>query len=88
MAANPYAAPFMWDWFRTKSSVLEQFHPLHYERVIASVIPVCALGKEDEANSFFNKYMARKGIAKDVIRMSLERLQVNSRIRELSRLSS
>jgi tricorn protease interacting factor F2/3 len=88
MAANPYAAPLMWDWFRTKSTVLEQFHPLHYERVIAGVIPVCGLGKEEEVNSFFKKYMAQKGIAKDAIRMSLERLQVNSRIRELSRLSS
>jgi aminopeptidase N len=86
MAANPHATPLMWNWFRSQCGVLEQFHPLHYERVIGSIIPVCGLERKEEVTSFFNNYMAKKGLARDVIRLSLERLTVNSRVRELSHL--
>jgi len=81
MAANPYAAPFMWDWFTSRVQVLEQLHPLHYERVITGIIPVCGLGKEKEVKVFFRNYMAQKELAKDAIKLSLERLEINSRMR-------
>ena len=82
MAANPHATPLMWNWFRAQLGVLELFHPFHYERVVASVIPVCGLGREEEATSFFSNYMAQKGLARDAIKLSLERLRVNSRMRQ------
>lgn len=81
MAANPYAAPYMWDWYRSELNALEQFHPLHYERVIVGIIPVCGLGKEAEVKAFFEKYMKQKPIAADAIKLSLERLEINARLR-------
>jgi hypothetical protein len=54
---------------------------MHYERVIAAIVPVGGLGHEEEINSFFQGYMAKKEKAKDVIKLSLERLEINSRMR-------
>jgi aminopeptidase N len=81
MAANPHAAPQMWAWYRSNLESLEKFHPMHYERVIAAIVPVGGLGREEEINSFFQEYMAKKAKAKDVIKLSLERLKINSRMR-------
>jgi hypothetical protein len=57
---------------------IEQFHPLHYERVIAGIIPVCGLGREDEVTAFFKDYMHKKSMARDAIKLSLEKLEINS----------
>jgi hypothetical protein len=81
MAANPYAIPSMWDWYVSHVNLLERFHPVLYERVIDAIVPVCGIGKEAQVNSFFDEYMRQKDMAKDVIRMSLERLKINSRMR-------
>ncbi|MGD9076068.1 MAG: M1 family metallopeptidase [Desulfobacteraceae bacterium] len=81
MAANPHVAPYMWEWYMSNLEALEAFHPMHFERVIAAVIPLCGLGREEEVASFFQDYMARKEKAKDVIKLSLERLEINSRMR-------
>ncbi|MEA2038706.1 MAG: M1 family metallopeptidase [Thermodesulfobacteriota bacterium] len=82
MAANPYAGPLMWDWYISQLSALEQFHPLHYERVIAGIIPMCGLEREKEVEAFFEDYMTRKDLARDVIKLSLERLKINSMMRK------
>lgn len=87
MSANPYAFPTLWDWYKSQVNELEQFHPLHYERVIGAVIPVCGLGKEDEVRDFFQDYMGRKEIAKDVIKLSLEKMEINSRMRKAGRIT-
>jgi len=81
LAANPSAIPIMWEWFVTHLQDFEQFHPMHFERVIASIVPLGGLGKEDEVRDFFKDYMAEKEKAKDVIKLSLERLAINSRMR-------
>ena len=81
MVSNPHAVPYMWDWYRLNVDMLEQFHPLHYERVIAAIIPVCGIGREEEVKTFFEGYMSQKEMAGDAIRMSLERLEINSRMR-------
>jgi len=81
MAANPHAIPSMWDWYVSHVNLLERFHPVLYERVIDAIVPVCGIGKEAQVNSFFDVYMRQKDMAKDVIRMSLERLKINSRMR-------
>ncbi len=81
MVMNPYAGPCMWDWYISQTSALEQFHPLHYERVIAGIIPVCGLEKEKDVETFFENYMTRKDMARDAIRLSLERLRINTRMR-------
>jgi len=84
MAANPYAIPSMWEWYLSHIEELEQFHPVHYERVIEAIIPLCGLGKEERVKIFFKDYIRKKEKAKDVIKLSLEKLDVNSRMRKIS----
>jgi aminopeptidase N len=81
MAANPYAIPHMWEWYMSHLNTLEQFHPMHYERVVGAIVPVCGIGKEAQIKSFFENYMSKKKKAKDVIKLSLEKLEINSRMR-------
>ena len=83
MAANPYAVPLMWEWYKSNlKQIEEQFHPLLYERVIASIIPVAGLENAEEVKGFFKDYLKKTESAKDVIKLSLERLEINLRIRE------
>ena len=84
MAANPYALPHMWEWYLANLKELEKFHPVHYERVIAGIVPMGGLGKEEKVREFFKDYMSKKERAKDVIKLSLERLEINSRMRDVS----
>jgi tricorn protease interacting factor F2/3 len=81
MAVNPNAIPYMWEWFVKHLDELEQFHPMHYERVIGSIVPLGGIGKEEEVVDFFASYMDKKEKAKDVIKLSLERLAINSGMR-------
>jgi hypothetical protein len=81
LAANPIAIPYLWEWFVSHLRDIEAFHPIHYERVIAGIIPVAGIGKEEEVKSFFNDYMVRTDKAKDVIKLSLERLEIHSKMR-------
>jgi hypothetical protein len=61
-------------------------HPIHYERVISAIVPLCALGREEAVRAFFEGYMAERDMAADVIRLSLEKLEINARMR--ARLAS
>ena len=81
MAANPYAIPYMWEWYVSHLKELEQFHPMHYERIISGIIPLCGLGKEDQVKDFFEDYMGKEKKAKEVIKLSLEKLEINSIMR-------
>jgi len=82
MASNPYAIPSMWQWYVSHVNTLEQFHPAHYERVIEAIVPLCGIGKGQQVKVFFEDYMRQKDKAKAVIKMSLERLEINSRMRK------
>jgi tricorn protease interacting factor F2/3 len=81
LASNPHALPHMWDWFITHLESIEQFHPMHYERVIAVIVPLGGLGCEDKVRTFFERYTREKDKARDVIRLSLEKLEIYSRMR-------
>jgi len=81
LSSNPHAIPSMWEWFVSNVPTLEQFHPIQYERIIEAIVPVCGLGREEEIKAFFEDYMKQKTTAKDVIKLSLERLEINSRMR-------
>ena len=80
-AANPYAAGAMWPWFLEHIDSLETFHPLLYERVIAGIVPVSGLSNPDDVKAFFNRYLEKNPHLKAVVRMSLERLEINHRMR-------
>jgi tricorn protease interacting factor F2/3 len=81
MAANPYAIPLLWDWYVSNLGQIEQFHPMLYERVVAAIVPMVGLNREQEVKEFFEDYMQKTDKAKDVIRLSLERLEINLRMR-------
>ncbi|MBT8332340.1 MAG: ERAP1-like C-terminal domain-containing protein, partial [Deltaproteobacteria bacterium] len=81
LCANPYATPLMWDWYVSNLEQIEQFHPMLYERVVAAIVPSAGILRAGEVKSFFNEYLKKKEKAKDVIKLSLERLEINLRMR-------
>ncbi len=81
MASNPYAIPLLWDWYVCNLEEIEQFHPMLYERVIAAIVPVAGVKRADEVKTFFADYLKKSDKAKDVIKLSLERLEINLRMR-------
>ncbi|MBW1959971.1 MAG: M1 family metallopeptidase [Deltaproteobacteria bacterium] len=83
-AGNPHAVSFLWQWYLSHLTELESFHPLLYERVLAAIIPVCTLKEPDSVKAFFTDYMTRHQNFKDTIQMSLERLEINLRMRRAS----
>ena len=84
MAVNPHASPHMWDWYTAHVAALETFHPLLYERVIAAIVPIAGMAKPEDVNAFFNAYMQEKTLAADIIRLSLEKLEINLKMRQAS----
>jgi aminopeptidase N len=82
LSENPNAMPLMWDWYISNLQRLEQFHPIHYERVIASIVPLCGMGREEEVRSFFKAYARNKEKLSDVVKLCLEKLDINTRMRE------
>ncbi|UCF91593.1 MAG: M1 family metallopeptidase [Desulfobacterales bacterium] len=87
MASNPYAIPLLWDWYVSHLQEIEQFHPTLYERVVAAIIPVAGLAQGDPLSAFFEDYLQKKDKARDVIQLSLEKLEINRRMRERGSLS-
>ncbi|TFG41661.1 MAG: M1 family peptidase [Syntrophobacterales bacterium] len=81
MSANPHAVPLLWDWYVNHLTELEQFHPMLYERVIASIVPVAGIDHAEDVRRFFADYILKNEKAADVIRLSLERLEINQRMR-------
>ncbi|MFP4255293.1 MAG: M1 family metallopeptidase [Desulfobacterales bacterium] len=81
MASNPAAVPFLWDWYKESESALESLHPIIHERIIAAVLPLPGLEKPDEAAAHFEKYLEKSPPAADTVRMSLEKLEINHRLR-------
>jgi aminopeptidase N len=81
MCANPSAIPLMWDWYVTHLEQIEDFHPMLYERVVAAIIPSAGIERAAEVKTFFDDYMQQKEKARDVIKLSLERLEINLRMR-------
>jgi tricorn protease interacting factor F2/3 len=81
MAANPYAIPLLWDWYVSNLDQIEQFHPMLYERVVAAIVPAAGMDNPQEVQEFFEDYMQKTDTAKDVIKLSLERLEINLRMR-------
>jgi hypothetical protein len=81
MASNPYAIPLLWDWYVSNLEQIEQFHPMLYERVIAAIVPTAGMERPQEVKAFFDDYMQKTDKAADVIKLSLEKLEINLRMR-------
>ncbi len=81
VASNPHSETFMWDWYVANTDALEQFHPIHYERVIAGVVSRCGYRRADEVRAFFNTYVRQYPKVTDVVNLSLENMEINLRMR-------
>jgi tricorn protease interacting factor F2/3 len=81
LCSNPHAIELMWDWYVSNLARIEQFHPILYERVVAAIVPTAGIQRADEVKAFFDDYRNQKDKAKDVINLSLERLEINLRMR-------
>jgi tricorn protease interacting factor F2/3 len=81
LAANPSAAAILWKWYVSRLPQIEQFHPMLYERVIAAIVPAAGMERPDEVRGFFAEYVKKTGKARDVIRLSLERMEINCGMR-------
>ncbi len=83
-ASNPAAIPLMWPWYQSRLNTLERFHPILYERVIESIVPISGMGAEDAVKTFFKAYIDANPVTADVSKLSLENLAINLRIRGLN----
>jgi tricorn protease interacting factor F2/3 len=82
LAANRSAASMLWDWYVSRLAQIEQFHPMLYERVVAAIVPAAGLQRPDEVRAFLVAYMQKTEKARDVIRLSLERMEINCKMRQ------
>jgi tricorn protease interacting factor F2/3 len=82
MANNPAAQKLMWDWYREHRGTLEKLHPLLYERIVAAIVPVVESEQAEEVKEFCEQYLKERPHMGDVIRLSLEKLEINLRFRE------
>ncbi len=81
MASNPYTVEYMWDWYISELTALEKFHPMLYDRIITGIVPICGIGKADEVNTFFNRYLAEKPKSEEVVKLALEKLNINLKMK-------
>lgn len=82
MANNPQALPLLWDWYVTHFERIRGFHPLHHERIITYTVPLGGLGRQPEVKRFFETEVKEaECVSGDVIRLSLEWLEVYERMR-------
>ena len=82
LAANPALQNHLWGWYKENLNVLEDFHPLLYERVITSIVPYGGLGREGEVQDFGEMYIKTHPHLADAFALALENLKINQRMRE------
>jgi aminopeptidase N len=80
-AGNPAAADRLWPWFVNNFQRIERMHPLLFERVVAAYVPGPGLQDPDRTSTFCEKLQREQPRLKDVIALSLERLEVNAGFR-------
>ncbi len=81
-AANPHVVGRLWEWYLDHIKNLERLHPMLYERIIAGIVPVAETAKASKVKRFMESYREKRPEMKDVISLSLERLDINLRMRE------
>ncbi|MGA6925733.1 MAG: M1 family metallopeptidase [Desulfosarcina sp.] len=81
-AGNPTVMDQLWPWFESNLSRIEKMHPLLFERVVAAFIPGPGLLDSDRCMAFCSALRKDQPRLKDVITLSLERLEVNAAFRQ------
>jgi tricorn protease interacting factor F2/3 len=81
MAANPSAGPHLWGWLAGSRSRLGGFHPLLFERVLGALIPAAGLSEAQRVEGDARELLAGNPPCADAVRLALERLAINRRLR-------
>lgn len=81
MGQNPYAKDSLWPWYRDNLERVEKFHPMLYERAVAAVITFATSAHQAEMRAFFTKYAAEKELAREIIKLSLEKMEIYENLR-------
>jgi len=84
-AGNPSATDRLWPWFEDHFSRLAAMHPLLFERIIAAAIPIPGLQDIRRTQSCCSQWKRQHPHLNEVLALSLERLEINSRLRERER---
>ncbi len=87
MTDNPCAIPLIWDWYIRNLNVFEQFHPVHHERVIEAIVPICGLEKTAEVKAFISSYEKQHPALADTLHLSLEKLNINLQFRSDAKIN-
>jgi tricorn protease interacting factor F2/3 len=82
MVQNPRAPDLLWDWYTRNQGALSGIHPLIHERIIGAIVPVCGLDRLDSVRSYLESHFADTDPIAPVLRMVLERLAINQRLRD------
>ncbi|MEE4113517.1 MAG: ERAP1-like C-terminal domain-containing protein, partial [Desulfobacteraceae bacterium] len=80
-AGNPAAADRLWPWFVENIPRIERMHPLLFERVVAAFVPGPGTQDPDRTVTFCESLQIEQPRLKDVIALSLERLDLNAGFR-------
>ena len=84
-AGNPSATDRLWRWFEDHFTPLAAMHPLLFERVVAAVIPIPGLQDPRRTQTCCRQWKRQHPHLNEVIALSLERLEINARLRERGR---
>ena len=81
-AHNPFVHQRLWEWYQSQLDLLDSFHPLLYERVIAGMWPYAGLYLgEVQMAGFGRRYALKRADMGDAIRMAMESLEINRNMR-------
>jgi hypothetical protein len=81
-AGNPAAGEHLWAWFELHLARMDAMHPLLFERVVAAFVPGPGLNDPERTRAFCATLQQKQPRLKDVLALSLERLAVNTVLRE------
>jgi aminopeptidase N len=80
-AGNPAVTARLWPWFEDHLAHIAKMHPLLFERVVAAFVPAPGLEDPERTHAFCAQLVQQRPALKDVIALSLERLDINTRFR-------
>ncbi len=83
LAKNPSVKDFVWVWLSTNFDFLSKIYAGTgiFGRILAQIIPLIGIGKEEEIKEFFEKVQLPEAISG--IRDGLEILKINSRLAKI-----
>jgi len=80
LAARRDTGEALWAWYTGRQERIAGLHPMLEERVLAAVIPAAGRVRPGEVRAFCGELLARRPRTADVVRLSLERLEIGLRL--------